>query len=104
MRSFFSALVAIAVFGISGGTAAQAGWKNQVLGPFSAQPQTRSVVARQVPRKAKKKVRRTRVSKRKAVSRRRAARRSASRGRSLSGLASFYWQPQRVASGRIHEV
>ena len=102
MRSFFSALVALAALatiGIFGGTAAQAGWKQQVLGPFAAGPQTRSIVARQKARQTKRRARRTSAAKRSSVSRRRKARRSAPRGRKLSGLASYYWQPQRVASG-----
>ncbi len=99
MRSFFCALVAFAAFGIFSGTAAQAGWKQQVLGPFSATPKARPITARPASRQAKRKVRRTRVAKRRASAQRRAARRSANRGRQLSGLASYYWQPQRVASG-----
>ncbi|MEM6499086.1 MAG: septal ring lytic transglycosylase RlpA family protein [Pseudomonadota bacterium] len=99
MRSFLSAILAVAVMGIFGGTAAQASWKSQVLGTWASTPQHRSLVAKPRPRQARKKVRRSRSARRTTTSRRRAARRSAYRGRSLSGLASYYWQPQRVASG-----
>ena len=95
MRSFFGALVALVAFGIFGGTSAQASWKSQLLGTWSSTPQYRAVAKRQRTRQVRRNARSNRV----ANSRRRAARRSAYRGRSLSGLASYYWQPQRVASG-----
>lgn len=95
--SIFILTAVFAVITNLAGVPAEAGWKSSVLGDQINSPVT-------VPtRTAKKRVykqrkasrtysKKTKLSKSKGKSSKR-------RGGSLRGMASFYWQPQRVASG-----
>ena len=76
-------------------TGAKADWKSSMLGmpneTIGARPATKSHLQRRkasLPNKSKK----TKIVKRRSKG-------SARRGGSLRGMASYYWQPQRVASG-----
>ena len=105
MRVFSLAIAAIIALFAGLNTSAHAGWKGGIFGipssPAAAIPKgnykkstvrrkTRSQVATTKRRNSSVKVAQKSRS-RKSGSRR--------RGGSLRGLASFYWQPQRVASG-----
>ncbi len=76
-------------------TGAKADWKSSMLGipneNIGARPSVKPALQR---RKASepRKVKSTKVAKRRSKG-------SARRGGSLRGIASYYWQPQRVASG-----
>lgn len=88
----FSAHVAVMALATTG---AQADWRSGMFGipdeKFAAKPVKKSVTSR---RKAtsQRKVRRVATAKRRRTG-------SSRRGGSLRGIASYYWQPQRVASG-----
>jgi rare lipoprotein A len=105
MRTFVYALMGFVTFCLLAFGAQAATWQDRVLGQWSSKPQYRAPITRQTgeaaPRKrstrATKGVRRgNRTASRSSARRSRA---TASSGRTLSGLASYYWQPQRVASG-----
>ena len=93
MRAFLTAAIAALTFGLS------AGWREQILGTWSSTPQYRAPITRQrigaVTNGKTAKRRNARAAVRKN---RRRVRRSYS-GRVLRGMASYYWQRQRVASG-----
>ncbi len=115
MKTFVGALVcALLIF--SATTAAQAAkWQDNLLGQVSSQPApatrqapTRSRASTRARRARAKTTRRAtpRTRARRSIARtkqrrhrRSGSRRSSYRGRTLHGLASYYWQPQRVASG-----
>ncbi len=102
MRAFAVALVGLFTFGIFSTGADAATWQDRVLGQWTSPQSARRSITRPratQPRSRKaRKATRSRHNARRTTSRRRSARRG-SRGRTLSGLASYYWQPQRVASG-----
>ncbi|MCB1509949.1 MAG: septal ring lytic transglycosylase RlpA family protein [Hyphomicrobiaceae bacterium] len=125
MRTFVLAALAAVTFGLFGATAASAGkWQESILGvpsgasaPVTRAPRSarrsrtvrRTGAGRRVSSRSRsRRVRNRRVrgnsryERRVRQSRRtsRRSRRVSYRGRgSLSGLASYYWQPQRVAAG-----
>ena len=77
---------------------AQAGWKSGIFGDLTSRPV--SVASPRRPRVAPNPPRSRTASTRRSAARRAPSRpRTARRGGSLRGLASYYWQPQRVASG-----
>lgn len=97
MRVSISILAAVfAVLTSLTGSAVQAGWKSSVLGD-SINPAVR-YPARKTKKRAYKKRKVVRSSAKKVKISKNNAKRSGSRG-SLRGIASYYWQPQRVASG-----
>ena len=92
--SFALAIAAITFFsGLS--STANAGWRSNLLGTEAS-----SRAAAQ-PRRASKRKARTvrRKTRSRRVRRQRRSGRRLARGTTLRGLASFYWQPQRVAAG-----
>ena len=110
MKTFVSALIgAIALSFLAFGAQA-ATWQDRTLGQWvSTQP--RAAITRQGRRQVRKRIRRSKRARRAVSSkRRRSARRSnrvqvrryrnrTRRGGTINGLASYYWQPQRVAAG-----
>jgi len=87
-------------------TAAQASWKGSVFNTNTSSSvtvaprrayRTRSARTTRRARARKRTARRTTTARRRSTQSRRG--RYARRGGSLRGLASYYWQPQRVASG-----
>lgn len=104
MRAFLTAAIAALTFGLVATDANASNWRDQILGITSAKPQARAPISRQRSRTATSRKTTRRGAKRRYSSlgarkaRNRRIRRSYS-GRTLRGLASYYWQPQRVASG-----
>ncbi|MGI9408951.1 MAG: septal ring lytic transglycosylase RlpA family protein, partial [Hyphomicrobiaceae bacterium] len=102
MKAFTMAIFAAFALPFVVAPPAQADWRAQVLGTWSSTPQYRAPVTRQARRRTARTERRrlTRTERRRLTraERRRRVRRSY-RGRTLRGLASYYWQRQRVASG-----
>ena len=94
MKAFTMAIFAAFALPFVVAPPAQADWRAQVLGTWSSTPQYRAPVTRQARRRVTKTERRrlTRAERRRRV-------RRSYRGRSLRGMASYYWQRQRVASG-----
>ena len=95
--SIFILTAVFAVIANLTGAPAEAGWKSSVLGDSINPPVTlpsRTAKKRVYKQRKAKRAsgKSTKVSKRKGKS-------SKHRGGSLRGIASFYWQPQRVASG-----
>lgn len=111
MRSFVLAALAAATFGFFGAQAASAAkWQEQILGvpTYDSEPVTHADRSERVERSGRRSSRSRRSARRSdgAETRRHRKRRSASRrtrksggSHRRSGLASYYWQPQRVASG-----
>ena len=85
--------------------AARADWRESVYGNVASIPQNPKYVSKRNRRRTARTTRRRtakstrRRSRPVRISSRRRAVRRVARGRTLSGLASYYWQPQRVASG-----
>jgi len=94
----FSALVAVMAVPITG---AQADWRSGLFGipqdKFTARPAKKAVAQRRKTASPRKKTSSTKKKRVTAAKRRSTG--SSRRGGSLRGMASFYWQPQRVASG-----
>lgn len=110
MRSFVLAALAAATFGFFGAQAASAAkWQEGILGvpTYDSEPVTHADRSERAERSERRSSRSRRSARRSdgAETQRRRSRRSArSRTRSggshrSNGLASYYWQPQRVASG-----
>ncbi len=110
MRTFVLAALAAVTFGIFGTTAATAAkWQEGILGvpSGSSAPVTRAPRSARGNRSARRTSNRTRRAGRTVTRSERRSRRTSRRNRrvtysgggTLSGLASYYWQPQRVASG-----
>ena len=103
MRVLSVAVMAIMTLFVALSTAAQASWKSSVFNTNTSSSVT--VAPRRAYRtRTTRRARNTKRSARRTTSTRRRSTRStrgryARRGGSLRGLASYYWQPQRVASG-----
>ena len=98
MRAFLTAALAALTFGLFATNASAASWRDQVLGTWSSKPQYRAPITRLRSRAAtQRKTTRRKTTRRSRTASRRARR--SYRGRVLRGLASYYWQRQRVASG-----
>ena len=102
MKAFTMAIFAAFALPLVAAPPAQADWRAQVLGTWSSTPQYRAPITRQTRRRTarteRRRLTRTERPRLTRAERRRRARRSY-RGRTLRGLASYYWQRQRVASG-----
>ena len=98
MRAFLTAALAALTFGLFSTSATASSWRDQVLGTWSSKPQYRAPITRLRSRAVTQRKATRRNTTRRRVTRRGRAGRSYS-GRVLRGLASYYWQPQRVASG-----
>ncbi len=109
MRTVFVALVAILTFGTFTAQAAQAGWKCN--GPsYACNGNAYKAVKKKAYKKrnysSKKHYSKKRYVKRSSTKGKKSYKKAAkkksygkSTGRQLSGKASYYWQPQKVASG-----
>ncbi len=113
MRNAFTAVIAASIVALAGaGTAGAASWQESILrmpvysAPAATQPSSyaaqsygqsygKSKRAKQSARKAKRS-KNTRVA---SLTNSYSSSGSSYSGGSSSGLASYYWQPQRVASG-----
>ena len=98
MRAFLTAALAALTFGLFASNASASSWRDQVLGTWSSKPQYRAPITRSRSRAVSRRNATRRNARAGSRKTRRRARRSYS-GRVLRGLASYYWQPQRVASG-----
>ena len=114
MRAFVLALIGALSTAALATTAQAAAWQDRLLGqvpsrvaPVTRQKKvstTRRIVRTKRTRRTARRYQRSKISRlgvyrSQRSTRRRAASRRSYRGRTLSGLASYYWQPQRVASG-----
>ncbi|HUS98077.1 MAG TPA: septal ring lytic transglycosylase RlpA family protein [Hyphomicrobiaceae bacterium] len=110
MRSFFLTAVAVVTLGIFGVQTARADWQENILGvPVYKEKSVTHAYGEPTARESRRASRRSARQARRAERRNRSTRRSRRAARSgnsrswggstLSGLASYYWQPQRVASG-----
>jgi rare lipoprotein A len=105
MRVLSLTVVAVIALFTGLATSAQASWKGSVFGDHTTSvtvSPNRAYARKSESRRATRSTRRATSSRRTArrsTSVRRTSSRSARRGGSLRGLASYYWQPQRVASG-----
>ncbi len=98
MKAFTMALAAAITMPFAFVQPALADWRAQVLGTWSSTPQYLAPITRQARRKAVRTERR-RLTRTERPRRSKRRGRRARRGGTLRGLASYYWQPQRVASG-----
>lgn len=96
MRTIATILASVVLFPLLAAGPASANWKHAVFGD-QTQPSI-TLAPRRTYRQSATAT--SRGNRRKASTKPRdSTERYASRGGSLSGLASYYWQPQRVASG-----
>lgn len=101
MRTFLTMIMTAFGFALYAGSPAQADWRTGTLGIPSSSPQYVSPVRKKARKRkaSRKKYAKKSYAKKSSGKRKRKTARRASSGRALSGLASYYWQPQRVASG-----
>jgi rare lipoprotein A len=109
MRVFSLTVVAVIALFAALASSAQASWKGSVFNDQTSSVTVapdRAYNKKSTNRRSTRSTRSTsrttksrRTASARSTSNRRTSSRQARRGGSLSGLASYYWQPQRVASG-----